>query len=139
VLPQPSHARKVVLELGELDLELPLGAERVLGKDVEDQLRSIDDPRLQRIFEPTLLGRRQFPVDEQRLRARVGERRLSSSSLPLPTNERWSGRGLRWTMLLTASTPAVRASSSISASSRSSFVPEGSTATMKPRSGGAPG
>jgi len=43
VLPQAAHPREVVLELGQLDLELALGARRVLGEDVEDQLRPVDD------------------------------------------------------------------------------------------------
>jgi hypothetical protein len=45
VLPEAAHAREVVLELGKLDLELALGATRMLGEDVEDQLRAIDDAR----------------------------------------------------------------------------------------------
>ena len=44
VLPHAAHARQVVLELRELDLELALGADGVLGEDVEDQLRAVDDP-----------------------------------------------------------------------------------------------
>src|SRR6185503_9443209 len=43
VLPQAAHPREVVLELGQLDLELALGARRVLREDVEDQLRPVDD------------------------------------------------------------------------------------------------
>ena len=43
VLPLPAHPRQVVLELRELDLELALGADGVLGEDVEDQLRAVDD------------------------------------------------------------------------------------------------
>ena len=46
MLPHPAHARQVVLELRELDLELALGAHGVLGEDVEDQLRAVDDARL---------------------------------------------------------------------------------------------
>src|SRR5439155_26632498 len=55
VLPQPAHARQVVLELGELDLELALGRDRVLGEDVEDQLRPVDDARVERVLEVPLL------------------------------------------------------------------------------------
>jgi len=46
VLPHPAHPRQVVLELGELDLELPLSRDGVLREDVEDQLGAVDDPRL---------------------------------------------------------------------------------------------
>src|SRR5262249_53443501 len=38
VLPHPAHPRQVVLQLRKLDLELALGADRVLREDVEDQL-----------------------------------------------------------------------------------------------------
>ncbi len=44
VLPQSAHAGKVVFELRELDLELSLGADGMLGEDVEDQLRAVDHP-----------------------------------------------------------------------------------------------
>src|SRR4030095_6085034 len=43
VLPHAAHAREVVLELRQLDLELALRGPRVLGEDVEDQLGPVDD------------------------------------------------------------------------------------------------
>jgi hypothetical protein len=43
VRPQAAHAREVVLELRELDLELALGRVGVVGEDVEDDRRAIDD------------------------------------------------------------------------------------------------
>ena len=67
VLPHAAHAREVVLELRQLDLELALGAVRMLGEDVEDQLGAIDDTRLQLVLELSLLRRAQLVVDEQRL------------------------------------------------------------------------
>ncbi len=72
VLPHPAHTRQVVFELRELDLELAFGAHRVLREDVEDQLRTIDDPGLERVFEGTLLYRRKLVVNEQDLRAAAG-------------------------------------------------------------------
>src|SRR4029450_9321040 len=51
VLPQTAHARQVVLELRELDLQLAFGAARVLREDVEDQLGAVDNSRLQGILE----------------------------------------------------------------------------------------
>ena len=48
VLPHAPHARQVVLELRELDLQLALGADGVLGEDVEDQLGAVDDTRVER-------------------------------------------------------------------------------------------
>jgi hypothetical protein len=71
VLPHAAHAREVVLELGELDLELALRAPRVLGEDVEDELCTVDDAGLQRVLERALLRRRQFLVGDQHLGARV--------------------------------------------------------------------
>ena len=65
VLPHAPHARQVVLELRELHLELSLGADSVLGEDVEDQLRPVDDTRRQRVLERPLLGRVELVVDEQ--------------------------------------------------------------------------
>ena len=115
----PAHAREVVLELGELDLQLAFGAPCVLREDVEDQLRPIDDARLQRVFERALLGRRELVVDEQHLGRRSRRTRLQLASLPLPTNVRGSGRSRCWTSSATGSTPAVRASSRSSASSSS--------------------
>ena len=71
MLPHAPHPRQVVLELRELDLELALGAARVLGEDVEDQLRAVDDTRLEEVLEPALLRRVELVVDEQRLGSRV--------------------------------------------------------------------
>jgi succinyl-diaminopimelate desuccinylase len=71
VLPHAPHTREVVFELRKLDLELSLGADGMLGEDVEDQLGSIDDPRLEGVLERPLLGGAQLGVDEQHLRACV--------------------------------------------------------------------
>ena len=65
VLPHPAHPRQVVLQLGQLDLELPLGRDGVLGEDVEDQLRSVDDARGQCVLERALLGRIELVVDDE--------------------------------------------------------------------------
>ena len=65
MLPHPPHARQVVFELGELDLELAFGADRVLREDVEDQLRAVDHARLQGVLERPLLRRAQLVVDDQ--------------------------------------------------------------------------
>ena len=64
VLPHPPHAREVVFQLGELDLQLPLGALGMLREDVEDQLRAVDDACLEGVLEGALLGRRELVVDE---------------------------------------------------------------------------
>ncbi len=67
VLPHPAHARQVVLELRELDLELPLGRDRVLGEDVEDQLGAVDDAGCECVLERALLDRVELVVDDEHL------------------------------------------------------------------------
>jgi len=69
MLPHAAHAWEVVFELRELDLQLPLGANRVLSEDVEDQLRAIDDTRLQRVLEHPLLRGLELVVDKEHLGA----------------------------------------------------------------------
>ena len=83
VLPHPPHAWKVVLQLRELDLELSLGADGVLGEDVEDQLRAVDDPRLERVLEGPLLWRAELVVDDQHFRCGVAIRLLELLDLSL--------------------------------------------------------
>jgi hypothetical protein len=55
----------------------------VLREDVEDQLRTIDDPRLESVLELALLHGRELIVDEQRLGARAAECLLELDELPL--------------------------------------------------------
>ena len=66
MLPHAPHAREVVLELCELDLELALGTSCVLGEDVEDQLRAIDDARAEGVLQAALLPGVELVVDDQR-------------------------------------------------------------------------
>ena len=82
MLPHSPHPRQVVLELCELDLELPLGADGVLGEDVEDQLRAVDDPRLERVLERPLLRRAELVVGDQHLGRGVAVRLLQLLELP---------------------------------------------------------
>jgi succinyl-diaminopimelate desuccinylase len=82
VLPHPAHSRQVVFELGELDLELSLRGHGVLREDVEDQLRPVDDPGLERVFERSLLRWTQLVVDDEHLRARITVRLLQLLELP---------------------------------------------------------
>ena len=69
VLPHAAHARQVVFELRELDLQLAFGARRVLREDVEDQLGAVDHARVERVLEESLLCRVELVVDEQALGA----------------------------------------------------------------------
>src|SRR4029078_10881751 len=83
VLPEAAHPREVVFELRELDLELALGADGVLGEDVEDQLRPVDDARLKGVLEHFLLRGAELVVDEQCLGAGLLVRRLELLELAL--------------------------------------------------------
>ena len=83
MLPEAAHPREVVLELRELDLELALGAARVLGKDVEDQLRAVDDAGVHGVLEVALLRRSQLVVHEEGLCARLAVRVLELLELSL--------------------------------------------------------
>jgi len=60
--PQAPHAGEVVLQLGELDLELALRGVGVPGEDVEDDGRAIDDRQLELALEITLLARTELVV-----------------------------------------------------------------------------
>ena len=82
VLPHAAHARQVVLELRQLDLELPFGARGVLREDVEDQLRAVDHARVERVLEEPLLGRLELVVDEQALGVGLLEVLLQLLELP---------------------------------------------------------
>ncbi len=62
VAPQAAHAREVVFELGQLDLQLALGARSVVGEDVEDDRRAVDHRQPQRLFEIALLACAQLIV-----------------------------------------------------------------------------
>jgi succinyl-diaminopimelate desuccinylase len=91
VLPHAPHAREVVLELCELDLELSLGGDGVLREDVEDQLGPVDDPCLELVLEQALLRRRELVVDDQHLGPRVPVRLLELVELPLAHIRAWIG------------------------------------------------
>ena len=61
--PQPAHAGEVVLELGQLDLELALGRVGVVGEDVEDHGGAVDHGHPERRLQVALLARRELVVD----------------------------------------------------------------------------
>ena len=82
-MPQSAQSREVVLELRLIDLVLALGASRVLREDVEDELRSIDDTKLQCVFESALLTGIQLIVDDNGLRVASSDLRLDLDELAL--------------------------------------------------------
>src|SRR5207302_10860963 len=75
VRPQPAHAGKVVLELGQLDLELALGRVGVVGEDVEDHRGAIDHGHAERLLEVALLTRAELVVARDDVCVRRGQLR----------------------------------------------------------------
>ena len=140
MLPHAPHARQVVLELRELDLELSLGRHRVLGEDVEDQLRAVDDARVERVLERPLLRRVELVVDEQHLGARLLVLALQLFELALSDVRPTVGPAAVLDELadrLDARGPGELAGARRASSARPRRA--GSTATAKPRSASAPG
>jgi hypothetical protein len=84
VLPHAAHAREVVLELRQLDLELSLGRDGVLREDVQDELRPVDDAYVERGLEAPGLARLEVVVDDDRFGARVLHGALHVLELALP-------------------------------------------------------
>ena len=72
--PQPAHAREVVLQLGELDLELALGGVRVGGEDIQDHGGPVDHRHPDCLLEIALLPGRQLVVARNQIR--VGRRHV---------------------------------------------------------------
>ncbi len=74
--PQASHAGEVVLELGQLDLELAGGAVGVVGEDVEDDRGPVDDRHAEGALEVALLPRGELVVAGDEVRAGALDLRL---------------------------------------------------------------
>ena len=64
-----AKAGKQVVQLRELDLQLPLGRVRVLREDVDDQCSAVDDLAPAQLFQVPELTRRQLFVDDHCVRA----------------------------------------------------------------------
>ena len=81
--PQPAHAGQVVLELGQLDLELALGGVGVVGEDVEDDRGAVDHGHVERLLEVALLARLELVVAGHDVRAGLLDRLLELRELAL--------------------------------------------------------
>ena len=81
VRPAAHQARRQVLELRELDLELALEAAGALREDVEDQAAAVEHAPAGQLLEIALLAGRQRVVDEDEVGA-VRPRRLRRSLPP---------------------------------------------------------
>ena len=84
VAPQAAHAREVVFELGELDLQLSLRAARVGGEDVEDHGRAVDDRQADGLLEVALLARGQLVVAGDQVGVAARAAAFASATLPGP-------------------------------------------------------
>ena len=82
--PQSPHAGEVVLELRQLDLELPLGRVSMVGEDVQDHGRPVDHRNAERLLEVPLLPRHQLVVDGDQVRVVRGDLPLQIGELAPP-------------------------------------------------------
>ena len=74
--PQAAHAGHVVLELGQLDLELALGRVGVAGEDVEDHRGAVEHGQVELGLEVALLARGQLVVGDHEVGVRGLQLRL---------------------------------------------------------------
>ena len=51
-----SQSRQPVVELGQLDLQLPLPGSRTAGEDIQDELGSVDDLAIECLFDVVVAG-----------------------------------------------------------------------------------
>jgi hypothetical protein len=79
--PEAAHPREVVFELGELDLELSLGAVGVVGEDVEDHRGAVDHRDAERRLEVALLTRHELVVAGDEVRVLAADLILELSQL----------------------------------------------------------
>ena len=93
VRPQPPHAGHVVLELGQLDLQLALGRAGVVGEDVQDHRGAVDHRRVDGRLEVALLPRRQLVVDGHEVGVAGLDRLLELGQLALAEVAVGVGRG----------------------------------------------
>jgi hypothetical protein len=87
VRPQAAHAGHVVLELGELDLQLALGRVRVAGEDVEDHRGAVEHRQVELGLEVALLARGQLVVGHHQIGVRGLQQRLELGDLARPEVE----------------------------------------------------
>ena len=71
--PAAGEARRHVVQLRELHLQLAFGALRTLREDVENEARAIDDATTERLLEIALLHAGERVVEDDQIRARVIE------------------------------------------------------------------
>ena len=80
--PQAAHAREVVFELCEFDLQLALRGVGVVGEDVQDHRGPVDDRHVQRRLQVALLARRELVVAGHEVGTRALDLLLQLGQLP---------------------------------------------------------
>jgi len=65
--PLACQTRQQILKLSELHLELAFAAAGALGKDIENQLATVDNPDFESHFQITLLGRREILIENDQI------------------------------------------------------------------------
>ena len=88
VRPAADEARRHVVELRELDLQLALGAACALREDVEDQAHAVDDAAFQRLLEVALLHAGQRMIEDHEVGGRFAALRGDLVDLAATGEER---------------------------------------------------
>ena len=112
---QPRHLhavagqpRQQVVQLGEFHLQAAFPGVGARGEDIENQLGSIDDFRVERLFQVALLGGSQVVVEDHDIHAHpTRTEAASSSTLPCPSKVEASGAVRTCTTRSVTSAPAV--------------------------------
>src|SRR4029453_11632424 len=82
-----------MFELGELDLDLSLGALGALREDVEDQADAVDDAAIERTLEVALLRARQGMIENHQVGAGLGAAYRDLRNLAAAGEQRRVGPG----------------------------------------------
>jgi hypothetical protein len=83
-LAPPRQTRQLILKLCQLHLKLALPGPRVTRKDIQNQLRSVDDTTRQLRLQIAQLRRRQIMVEENEIRSGGGDHAFDLLQLSLP-------------------------------------------------------
>src|SRR5207248_5301663 len=81
VSPAAHQARRQMLELGQLDLELAFGAVGALGEDVENEAHAIDHATIERALEIALLRAGERVIEDHEIRPRFRSARRALGDL----------------------------------------------------------
>jgi hypothetical protein len=106
----PRQPRKHVFELRQFHLQLTFTSAGVARKNIENQLRAIDDARVDHAFNVALLRRREIVIEQNHIRGNRGCRARNFFQLALADQRGRIGRSLRCVNSPAISAPALVAS-----------------------------